>query len=100
MAVRPLAILAVLALAAGPVLAAETPAEEAQEQSIQLSEVPEAAMNAGQKALGAKPTEAKLLPQKSGQTIYELEAKDSAGKEHSVHVSADGKVLKTEKGAE
>ena len=66
--------------------------EESREKSIQLSEVPQAAMQAAQKALGTAPTEAKMLKGTSPQQ-YELEAKDKSGKEMGVHVSADGKVI-------
>lgn len=87
--------LTALGLAVMPVLAAENRAEEAREKSVQLSEVPKAAVDAGEKALGGKATEARVMEQK-GQQVYELERKDSSGKEHAVHVTADGKVLKKE----
>lgn len=87
--------LAALALASTPVLAAENAAEEAQEKPIQLSQVPQAAVDAGEKALGGKATEAKVMEQ-NGQRVYELERKDASGKERGVHVTADGKVLKKE----
>lgn len=90
------AVLTTFGLAASPVLAAESRSHEAQEKPIQLSQVPQAAVDAGEKALGGKATEAKTM-QEGGQQVYELERKDASGKEHSVHVSADGKVLKTEK---
>lgn len=88
-------VLTTVGLASMPVVAAENAAEEAQEKPIQLSQVPKAAMDAGEKAIGGKATEARTL-QQGGQQVYELERKDAAGKEHSAHVSADGKVLKTE----
>jgi hypothetical protein len=67
--------------------------EESREKTIQLSEVPQAAMDAARKALGTAPTEAKIITGTSPQQ-YELEAKNKAGKEASVHVRADGKVIK------
>jgi len=67
--------------------------EESREKTVQLSEVPQAAMDAARKALGTAPTEAKIISGTSPQQ-YELEAKNKAGKEVSVHVSADGKVVK------
>lgn len=91
--------LVAIGLATAPLLAAENPAgeamEEATEKPIQLSQVPQAAVQAGEKAIGGKATEARTM-QQNGQQIYELERKDATGQEHSVHVSADGKVLKTE----
>lgn len=67
--------------------------EESREKTIQLSQVPQAAVDAAQKALGTAPTEAKMISGTSPQE-YELEAKTKSGKEIGVHVSADGKVLK------
>ena len=67
--------------------------EESREKTVQLSEVPQAAMDAARKALGTAPTEAKIISGTSPQQ-YELEAKNKAGREVAVHVSADGKVLK------
>ena len=67
--------------------------EEPLEETIQLSEVPKAALEAAQEALGRAPTEAKVISGTSPQQ-YELEAKNKSGKEIGVHVSADGKVLK------
>ncbi len=69
--------------------------EEANEKTVQLSQVPQAARDAGQKALGAAPTEAKMVSGTSPQE-YELETKDKSGKEISVHVKADGTVVKKE----
>ena len=66
---------------------------EAREITMQLSEVPKAALEAAQKSLGTAPTEAKMISGTSPQQ-YELEAKNKSGKEVGVHVSADGKVLK------
>ena len=42
------------------------------------------------------PTEAKLVSGTNPQE-YELEGKDKSGKEVSIHVRADGTVVKTEK---
>ncbi|MFL6603634.1 MAG: hypothetical protein ACJ8R9_20225 [Steroidobacteraceae bacterium] len=74
---------------------AQDKSEEAREKTIRLSEVPKAARDAAQKALGTAPTEAKLVSGTQPQE-YELEAKKAGGKEMSVHVTADGKVVKTE----
>jgi len=90
-----------LSAALGAILVATVPAmaqsksEEAKEKPVQLSEVPQAARDAARKALGSAPTEAKVMEEK-GQRVYELEAKQAAGKEKSVHVTADGKILKHE----
>ncbi len=67
--------------------------EESREKTVQLSEVPQAAMAAAEKALGTAPTKAKEISGTSPQR-YELEAKNKSGKEIGVDVSADGKVLK------
>ncbi|HZQ02094.1 MAG TPA: hypothetical protein VFB13_21290 [Reyranella sp.] len=92
--VVPLAVAAMLA--AAPSFAQTTKAqEESQEKTIQLSQVPKAARDAGQKALGAAPTEAKIVNGTNPQE-YELEAKAANGKETSVHVRADGTVVKKE----
>jgi uncharacterized protein YpmB len=69
--------------------------EEANEKTIQLSQVPQAARDAAQKELGMAPTEAKIINGTSPQQ-YELEGKDKSGKEISVHVQANGTVVKKE----
>jgi uncharacterized membrane protein YkoI len=92
-------ILTTIALAAVPALAAKNAAEEAQEKTVQLSQVPKAAVDAAQKALGGKVTEAKVM-QQDGQQVYELERKDASGKERAVHVTAGGQILKTEEGSD
>jgi len=69
--------------------------EESQEKTIQLSEVPKAAVDAATKALGATPTEAKIV-QGTNPQEYELEGMNKSGKEMSVHVLASGKVVKRE----
>ena len=70
--------------------------DEAREQTVQLSQVPQPARDAAQKSLGMAPTEAKVVSGTNPQE-YELEGKDKSGKEVSVHVRADGTVVKTEK---
>jgi hypothetical protein len=63
-------------------------------KSIQLSEVPAPALAAGKSAIpGTTITEAKQSTE-NGATVYELEGKDNAKKNHSVHVTAAGKVLR------
>jgi hypothetical protein len=69
--------------------------EEYREKTISLSEVPQAAIDAAQKALGTAPTEAKLIQGTSPQE-YELEAPTKSDGEMSVHVLANGKVTKLE----
>ena len=86
------AALALLVVATAPSFGQDKD-EESREKAIQLSEVPQAAMDAARKALGTAPTEARIISGTSPQQ-YELEAKNKAGKEVSVHVSADGKVVK------
>ncbi len=78
-----------------PAFAQTKAQEEAQEKTVQLSQVPQPARDAAQKALGTAPTEAKLVNGTSPQE-YELEAKATSGKEVSVHVRADGTVVKKE----
>jgi hypothetical protein len=70
--------------------------EATQEQSIQLSQVPKLARDAAQKALGTTPTEAKVVVGTSPQE-YQFYATSKSGKPISVHVLADGKVLKKER---
>ena len=72
---------------------------ESQEQTVQLSQVPQAARKAAEKALGTTATEAKVIVGTSPQE-YELTAMNKSGKEQSVHVLADGTVLKKEKSHE
>jgi uncharacterized membrane protein YkoI len=63
-------------------------------KKVQLSAVPTSAMAAGKTAApGTTFTEAKQSTE-NGATVYELEGRDSAKKKHSVHVTADGKVLR------
>ena len=64
-----------------------------EEQTVDVSQVPQPARNAAQKALGTTPTEAKVVVGTSPQE-YELAATDKSGKAVSVHVLADGKILK------
>jgi uncharacterized membrane protein YkoI len=63
-------------------------------KKVQLSAVPAPAMTAGKSAIPTTTiTEAKQSTE-NGATVYELEGKDAAKKNHSVHVTADGKVLR------
>ena len=63
-------------------------------KKVQLSAVPAPAMSAGKSAIpGTVITEASQSTE-NGATVYELEGQDSAQKKHSVHVTADGKVLR------
>jgi hypothetical protein len=82
-------------LATAPGFAQTKAQEEANEKTIQLSQVPQAARDAAQKELGMTPTEARIVNGTSPQQ-YELEAKDKSGKEVSVHVQANGTVVKRE----
>lgn len=77
-----------------PVLAAGK-SEEAREKSIELSSVPKPAVDAAKKALGADPTEAKIINGTRPQQ-YELAATNSSGKEMAVHVRANGTIVKKE----
>jgi hypothetical protein len=80
-------------IAVAPQSFSQSQKEESREQTVTLSQVPQAARDAAQKALGAAPTEAKVIKGTNPQQ-YELEAKTKAGKEMSVHVTADGKLVK------
>lgn len=88
----PLMVGAVLVLS-GPVYAAAS--DEANEKTVALSSVPKPAVDAAKKALGADPTEAKIITGTSPQQ-YELEARNASGKEMAVHVRSDGTILKHE----
>jgi hypothetical protein len=74
---------------------AQSKDEEAREKSVKMNQVPQAARDAAEKKLGTAPTEAKIITGTSPQE-YELEGKNSSGKEVGVHVRADGTVVKTE----
>src|SRR5690349_1965017 len=89
----PLLVGAALVLSA-PVFAAGK-SEEAREKSVELSSVPKAAVDAAKQALGAEPTEAKIISGTRPQQ-YELEARNASGKETAVHVRADGTIVKRE----
>src|SRR3954465_15838715 len=89
----PLIVGATLVLST-PLLAAGN-SEEAREKTVALSSVPKAAIDAAKQALGADPTEAKIIRGTKPQQ-YELEAKNSSGKESAVHVRADGTIVKRE----
>lgn len=91
-------------LAAGAAIAqGQTPAqgqnrdEESQEQRIDLSGVPMAAMNAARQALGVPITEAPEVGRQNGQTVYELEGRDQQGREVGVHVTAAGQIVRRER---
>lgn len=88
----PLMIGAALILS-GPVLAASN--EEAREKTVALSSVPKAAVDAAKQALGADPTEAKIISGTKPRQ-YELAVEASGGKENAVHVRADGTIVKRE----
>ncbi len=77
-----------------PVLAASK-SEEAREKTVALSSVPKAAVDAAKQALGADPTEAKIISGTKPRQ-YELEAKGASGQEVAVHVRADGTIVKKE----
>lgn len=77
-----------------PVLAASK-SEEARERTVALSSVPKAAVDAAKQALGADPTEAKIISGTKPRQ-YELEAKGASGQEVAVHVRADGTIVKKE----
>lgn len=77
-----------------PVLAASK-SEEAMEKTVALSSVPKAAVDAAKQALGADPTEAKVISGTRPRQ-YELEAKNASGQEVAVHVRADGTIVKKE----
>jgi hypothetical protein len=78
----------------GPLFAASK-SEEAREKTVALSSVPKAAIDAAKQALGADPTEAKIIRGTKPQQ-YELEAKTAAGPEAAVHVRGDGTIVKRE----
>jgi len=71
----------------------ESTAIAPQEQPVDISQVPKPALDAARKALGMKPTDAKVVIGTSPQE-YELMAKSKSGKAHKVHVLADGTVMK------
>jgi len=70
--------------------------EESKEKSVALSSVPQAAKDAAKQALGADPTEAKVISGTHPRQ-YELEAEaTNGGQEKAVHVTGSGKILKPE----
>jgi hypothetical protein len=77
-----------------PLLAAGR-SHEAAEKTVTLSSVPKPAVDAARQALGTQPTEAKIITGTSPQQ-YELEARNTAGKEVAVHVRADGTIVQRE----
>lgn len=90
-----IAAAAALTLGAAPAFAQESKSEEAREKPIPLAQVPKPAVDAAKKVIGPNITEARVM-REHGQRVYELGAKDASGKEKEVHVSANGKILKTE----
>jgi hypothetical protein len=74
----------------------EDTSRSSQEQTVQMSQVPRAAREAAQKALGTKPTDAKVIVGTSPQE-YQLMAKSSSGREAKVRVLADGTLMKNGK---
>ena len=89
-----LPIVFALASVAGGAAYAAGESEEAREKTIALSSVPKAAVDAAKQALGAEPTEAKIINGTKPQQ-YEL-AVESGGKENAVHVRANGTIVKHE----
>jgi hypothetical protein len=68
--------------------------EEAREKTVALSSVPQPAVAAARKALGSDPTEAKIISGTRPQQ-YELSF-EKGSRENSVHVRADGTIVKRE----
>jgi hypothetical protein len=90
------AVTGVLLAAAAPNFAqstGESTNKSGQEQTVDISQVPQPARDAAQNALGTAPTHAKVVVGTSPQG-YELTAKNKSGKKAKVHVLADGTVLK------
>lgn len=83
-----------LASVAGGLAYAAGESDEAREKTISLSSVPKAAVDAAKQALGADPTEAKIITGTRPQQ-YEL-AVESGGKENAVHVQGNGTIMKHE----
>lgn len=83
-------------LAVSPALAQTEQAEEAQEQEIEMSQVPQAAMDAAKQEFGDVEITEAYVVEKEGQQVYELEGESAAGEEVAVHVTAEGQVLKEE----
>jgi hypothetical protein len=71
----------------------ESTSKSSKRQTIDISQVPQPARNAAEKALGTAPTDAKVVVGTSPQE-YELMAKNKSGKTAKVHVLADGTVMK------
>jgi uncharacterized membrane protein YkoI len=65
---------------------------------IQLSEVPPPVLSAARHHLGGQVKEAHLVedPAGRGQQVYELTGTDKHGKAMSIHVTANGTIVKTE----
>lgn len=60
---------------------------------VELSSVPASALAAAHKEIGTNLTEANQ-EQENGKQVYEIEGKDAANNSHSIHVTADGTVLR------
>jgi len=93
--IHTLAFVAGAALVLSAPVLAQGRSEEAREKTVALSSVPKPAVDAAKQALGADPTEAKIIAGTKPQQ-YELEAKNASGKESAVHVRADGTIVKRE----
>lgn len=63
---------------------------------IQLSEVPPPVMSAARHHLNGKVSEAHVAEDAAGQRVYELTGTDEHGKAMSIHVTANGTILKYE----
>jgi hypothetical protein len=93
--IHTLPLLVGAALVLSTPLFAASKSEEAREKTVALSSVPKAAVDAAKQALGADPTEAKIINGTSPQQ-YELEARNASGQETAVHVRGDGTIVKRE----
>ena len=69
--------------------------DEGQELFIQISQVPEPALDAAEKALGSMPTRAGIVVGTDPQ-VYDLQATDQSGKAVGVNVLSDGEVLQSQ----
>lgn len=64
-----------------------------EDQTLDLSQVPQSVRHAAEKALGTAPKEATMVAGTNPQE-YKLTATDESGKAESVRVLEDGKILK------
>lgn len=85
----------ILVLAGGVLVAESKPSDQASEQPVQISAVPQAALIAAQRDLGVKVVQAKVMKQ-DGQTVYDLEGQSASDEARSVQVTANGKILSHE----